>query len=536
MIVCSMHEIGKMYGSDWIFKDINIRIQDAERVGIVGENGSGKTTLLKLISGVDEPDSGQIFIKKNIKVGYLKQIPDYCSSTEVMQVLIQPFSNLLEIKKEIDLLATKMTQLNSDDQRLDEIMTQYTSLVEEFDQKHGYLIETKIAKVLKGLSIDERITKGSFGILSGGEKTKIELATVLLHEPDLLLLDEPTNHLDLTAIEWLENYLSQYKGTIMVISHDRYFLDRIAKKIYHIEDGKITPFYGNYSYFTSAKENKLGSEYHNYKEQQKKIQKIETSIKRLREFGLYSRANSKEKALERMELIEKPILERPKIDIDFNVENRSSQDVVVLNNVSRSFCDRVLFEEVDIIIRYKEKVAIVGNNGTGKTTLIKIIQGELQPDLGTVYIGPGVKKGYISQNEFDNFNNETLINVFRDEVKVDEDEAEKLLSGFLFFGDVLHRKIRNLSGGERMRLRLAQLMYQDLNLLILDEPTNHLDIASREVLEKALEDFDGTIIAVSHDRFFLNKMFHRIYWIENNKILGYEGNLEEVKRKRRVEY
>lgn len=365
---------------------------------------------------------------------------------------------------------------------------------------------------------------------------------MLLEKPDLLLLDEPTNHLDLSSIEWLENFVHSYDGAVMIISHDRYFLDRVITRIIDLEDGEITNYFCNYSTFVEEKEARLLAEFQQYKDQQKKIKKMKAAIKRLKEWanqanppndGMHRRAKSMEKALERIEKIKRPILERRRIGLAFESGGRSGRDVIELEEVSKSFGRRLLFDKAEMLVRFQERSAIIGENGSGKSTLLRIMLGELNPDSGTCKLGSGVKTGYLSQTGLEEDGDNTVLEAFRDKIVMDEGEARTVLAKFLFYGSHAFRRICDLSGGEKMRLRLAQLMYQDVNVLILDEPTNNLDIESREVLEESLQEYDGTILAVSHDRYFLNKLFERIYWLENQELFSYEGDYDRAREKRR---
>jgi ATP-binding cassette, subfamily F, member 3 len=549
MIVCSVHEVSKSYGGNIIFEDLSLEIHEKDCIGFVGRNGSGKTTLLKIMSGIEVPDSGQVHWKNGFEVGYLAQIPNYPVEMTVDSVLRTAFQSLLEMEEKIRELETKMSfELNSD--TLQKYMNVYGELQDQFIHRGGYEIESTIERVANGLQITN-LRQQFFNQLSGGERTKIGLALILLKNPDFLLLDEPTNHLDLQAVEWLGSFLKEYSGTVVIISHDRYFLDEVVTKIVDLEDGEIYVYHTNFSGFVKEKEEKILIEFQAYQEQQKRIKKIKEAIKRLKEWanranppneGLHKRARNMERALERMVKLERPILNRKKINIGFEGVDRSGKEVVTLKEVSKAFNQKSLFDHVNMHIQYQDKVAIIGENGTGKSTLIKIMLQEVQPDYGEVRLGSNLNIGYLSQHVYDNQIAHTVIDEFRKEVNVTEGEARHILAKFLFYGHSVFRKVTQLSGGERMRLRLAQLMCKDINLLILDEPTNHLDIESCEVLEEALEEFNGTIIAVSHDRYFLNRLFERTYWIEGKLVLGFEGNyhwakgkMEEIRQRREID-
>ncbi|KLV26359.1 ABC transporter [Niallia circulans] len=538
MIICSVNKIAKMYGGNTIFEDISIEIKEKEKVGLVGRNGSGKTTLFRLLAGKETPDAGQIHWKKGMKNGYLEQIPEFKPEWMAKDVLKQAFSNLVIIEEKMKQMEQEMAKDNSPSQ-LQLLIEEYGKLQEFFTNAGGYEMDAKIEKIVNGLNIQHLVTK-KYGDLSGGERTKIGLAMILLEEPDFLLLDEPTNHLDLMAVEWLGRFLQDYSGTILLISHDRYFLDEVIQKVIDLEDGEVTTYHTNFTNFTKEKEERLLREFQAYEEQQKKIKKMREAIKRLREWanranppneGLHKRARNMERAIERMEKLSRPNMNRKKMNFEMESSDRSGKDVIQLRNVSKKFGEQILFQDVQMKISYKDRAAIIGENGTGKSTLLKMILQQIKADEGEIKIGSNVKIGYLSQHTLTEMEGETVIEAFRNEVSVTEGEARHILAQFLFYGYSVFRKTANLSGGERMRLRLAQLMHQEINLLVLDEPTNHLDIDSREVLEDALENFDGTILAVSHDRYFLNKLFRKIYWIESQEIQCYEGNYTYAREK-----
>ncbi|MFS0879095.1 ABC transporter ATP-binding protein [Bacillus sp. 7586-K] len=540
MIVCSVNHIAKSFGGNLIFKDLSFEIHEGSRIGLVGRNGSGKTTLLRLIANQDTVDEGAIHWKKGLRIGYLAQIPDY-QNLIVKDVLKTAFEQLVSTESKLRKLEMEMGQEIAP-RDLQILMEQYGKLQDDFILNGGYEMDAQMERVANGLKITELLDK-PFSLLSGGEKTKVGLGLSLLKKPDLLLLDEPTNHLDLMAIEWLAQFLEEYNGTIILISHDRYFLDEVVTKVLDMEDGEIDLYHTNFSGYVKEKEERLLREFQEYQEQQRKIKKMKEAIKRLRDWAnrsnppsaaLHKRATNMQRALDRMEKLERPKIEVKKMGIDFEANDRSGKDVIVLKGVSKSFGSRSLFEKVNMLVQYKDRAAIVGENGTGKSTLLKLILQENEPDNGMVKVGSNVKVGYLSQHVFQNIGDEKLIDVFRSEVSVNEGEARHILAKFLFYGPAVFRKVNQLSGGERMRLRLAQLMYQDINLLILDEPTNHLDIDSCEVLEEALEDFNGTILAVSHDRYFLNKLFTKIYWLENGTVHFFDGNYDWAREKLKI--
>ncbi|KXY33706.1 ABC transporter ATP-binding protein [Bacillus cereus] len=537
MTICSVNNVKKSFGGNIIFENISLEIKNGERIGLVGRNGSGKTTIFQLLTGIEGLDAGAIHVKKGTRIGHVAQIPKFNNEMNVYDVLSSAFKKEKELEIEMHALEKNMAE-EQESSALQKLMERYGVIQERYAFLGGYEIEANIMKVANGLQVTELFSR-SFMELSGGEQTKVSLAYMLLQKPDLLLLDEPTNHLDLFAVEWLEQFLKEYAGTVMVISHDRYFLDEVVTKIFDLEDGEIHVYHTNYSQFAEEKEERLLQEFQAYQEQQKKIKKMKEAIKRLREWanqanppseGLHKRARNMERALERIEKLKRPILDRKQMGLQFDGQERSGKDVVVMKEVSKGFADRSLFEKVNLHIRFQERAAIVGRNGTGKTTLLKLLLEEMKQDTGEIRIGSSVKIGYLSQHAYGNMKNNVL-EAFRDCVAVTEGEARHILARFLFYGPAVFKKVTQLSGGEKMRLRLAQLMYQDVNFLILDEPTNHLDIESREVLEEALEQYNGTILAVSHDRYFLNKLFEKTYWIDEHKLFEFAGNYAWARQK-----
>ncbi|HDR7761194.1 ribosomal protection-like ABC-F family protein [Bacillus cereus] len=537
MTICSVNNVTKSFGGNIIFENISLEIKNGERVGLVGRNGSGKTTIFGLLTGMESLDAGAIHMKKGTRIGHVAQIPKFDEAMTVYDVLSSAFKVEKELEKEMDALEKNMAE-EQEQSSLKKLMERYGIIQEKFAFLGGYEIEANIMKVANGLQVTDLFPR-VFTELSGGEQTKVSLAYMLLQKPDLLLLDEPTNHLDLFAVEWLEKFLKEYNGTVMVISHDRYFLDEVVTKIFDLEDGEIHVYHTNYSQFVEEKEERLLQEFQAYQEQQKKIKKMKEAIKRLREWanqanppneGLHKRARNMERALERIEKLKRPILERKQMGLQFEGQERSGKDVVVMKEVSKGFAGRSLFEQANLHVRFQERAAIVGRNGTGKTTLLKLLLEEINPDVGEIRIGSSVKIGYLSQHAYENMKSNVL-EAFRENVAVTEGEARHILAKFLFYGPAVFKKVTQLSGGEKMRLRLAQLMYQDINFLILDEPTNHLDIESREVLEEALEQYNGTILAVSHDRYFLNKLFEKTYWIDERKLFEFAGNYAWARQK-----
>lgn len=525
-------KITKNFGGHPLFQELTVDIHAGEHVAIVGNNGCGKTTLLKMMAEEEAVDTGRIIKAKGSRVGFLHQIPNYPDMT-VYDVMYEAFDKLNHIQKNMKQLEQQMA--TSDD--LESLLKKYGTLQEQFEANDGYILDSKISYVSTGLGI-AHLVEENFEQLSGGEKTKVTLCKILLQEPDILLLDEPTNHLDLHAIEWLEKYLQQFKGTVIVVSHDRQFMNHVVTKVIEIEDGQAWVSHGNYDAFLQAKEDKYAREFSQYQEQQKKIKKIRDAIRRLRQWAneasppnpdLYRKAKVMERMLERMEKVKKPRVQK-KMKLQLTASERSGKEVAQFYDVAKSY-DRLLFKEVTFDVYWQDTLAIIGENGAGKSTLLKMLLGEEQPDEGIVELGSSVKIGYLAQHLIEADPEARLIDVFRSELMMTEPEARHILAQFLFYGADVFKKFKNMSGGERMRLKLAQLMQQEINLLILDEPTNHLDIESREVLEENLEQFEGTIIAISHDRYFLQKLFDRIVWIEKQRAIVHEGDYAFAKEK-----
>lgn len=531
MIELALKELEKYFGGNRIFNNITFEVQSNERVGLIGRNGTGKTTVFKIIAGIEKQDKGSISIRKNSTIGYLHQIPVYPEQFKVIDVLKTAFETQYEISRELKVLEVQMSSLK--EKELEYTVKKYGDLNELYEAKGGYEIEEKMSKVCTGLKISQELLSREFMNLSGGEKTIIMLGKILLESPEILLLDEPSNHLDVTSIEWLEGYLKAYKGSVIAISHDRYFLDRVVTKIVEIEDGETSFYNGNYSYYVKEKQRRVFEQFEDYKDQQKKIKAMEKAIKQLREWAIqggnekfFKRAESMQKRLDKVERVDKPILDQPKIQLDFADTDRSGKDVVSIKGLCKSFGDKKILENLYLEVKYGESTALIGDNGSGKSTIIKIILGETNGDLGEVKLGSSTKIGYLPQNI--TFNNEelTVLEAFREDISILEGPARGILARFLFYGESVFKKVKNLSGGEKSRLKLCKLIQEDINFLILDEPTNHLDIDSRENLEEALMEFKGTILFISHDRFFINKLAETICEIEDKKISNYNGGYE----------
>lgn len=537
MIELELKEIEKYFGGNKIFNNISFEVKSSERVGLIGKNGTGKTTVFKIIAGIEKQDKGSITIRKNSTIGYLHQIPDFREKFKVIDVLKTAFEIQYQINSELKNLEVQMATLK--EKELEYILRKYGELNDVYEAKGGYEIDEKISKVCRGLKFNEEFLNREFINLSGGEKNIVMLGKILLESPDILLLDEPSNHLDVVSIEWLEGYLKSYKGTVIVISHDRYFLDRVVTKIVEIEDGETSFYNGNYSYYVKEKQRRVFEAFEAFKDQQKKIKAMEKAIKQLRQWAIqadnekfFKRAESMQKRLDKMDKVDKPLIDQPKIKLDFAEADRSGKDVVSIKGIYKSFEEKRVLENLYLDIRYGESTALIGDNGSGKSTIIKSILGEVIPDRGEIKLGSNTKIGYLPQNII--FNNEelTVLEAFREDITISEGEGRGILAKFLFYGERVFKKVKNLSGGEKSRLKLCKLIQNHINLLILDEPTNHLDIDSREMLEEALEEFKGTILFISHDRFFINKLAERICEIEDKKIINYYGGYEYYKEKK----
>ncbi|MBC2056818.1 ABC-F type ribosomal protection protein [Listeria booriae] len=537
MTIVALNNVTKRFTGDLILEKISLQVEEGERIGLIGRNGEGKSTILKIIARLETVDDGIISVKRSATVGLLNQMPNVSGNAIVRDYLRTAFADVLALQAELTELEQRMTTDMSE-----RLLAQYGEKQARFIDLGGYNLDTNMDKILHGLGISHLAEK-FWEQLSGGERTKVSLAKMLLEEPDLLLLDEPTNHLDLQAVDWLTQFLRAYKGTVLVVSHDRYFLDEVVQKIVELENKELITYHTNFSGYLVEREERLLKEFRDYKDQQKKIKKMQQAIKRLRQWAmeanppndaLFRRAKNMEKALARIDVLKKPALEQKNMRLEFEESKRSGEDVVIFDAVWKQFGDRVLFDGLDCHIRQKERVAIVGNNGAGKSTFLKMVLGEVAPDVGTVHVGPSVDIAYLSQHMDVGDENQTVLEAFRDKVAVVEGDARHMLATFLFYGEMVFRKVANLSGGERMRLSLAQFMNQPVNTLLLDEPTNHLDIASREVLEEALRNFEGTIITISHDRFFMNQICDRTLWLENGEIVSYGGNYSYASEKRKA--
>ncbi len=534
MIELNISKLQKSFTGEIIFTDITFDIKTKERVGLVGPNGCGKTTLLKIISERETKDNGVVSFRKGASVGYLDQIPRIADDISVEDILNTPFDSLNRLAKTIEILTTSFDSMNEGE--LEIALARYTKLEEEYDKQGGYLIETTINKVATGLKIADGMRKMIFNNLSGGEKTRVMLAKILLEKPTILLLDEPSNHLDLESIEWLESYLRDYDGSVLVVSHDRYFLDNVCNKIIELNKYKASIYNGNYSYYVIEKERRFLLELKAYLNQEKQIKKMEEQIKRYRIWGvmrdsdkMFKRAKELEKRLEKIERFDKPKQQDSKLKIKNIQSSRSGKRVLEINGLSKMFGDKIILDKLSMEVFFQDRLGILGPNGSGKTTLIKMILDDYKNEEQMFHFGSKVKVGYLPQEVV--FPNEdmSLLEYFRNTHGISDIEARRALATASFIRDDVFKKIKTLSGGEKSKLVLCSLTFEDVNLMILDEPTNHLDIDSREVLEELLVEFKGTIIFVSHDRYFIKKIGNRIAEINNLKLDFYEGDYEYYK-------
>ena len=509
MIELAVSGVYKTFGFTPVLKDASFEIYTGEHVGLVGRNGAGKTTLFNLILGKESPDTGTVSIRKGATLGYLEQIHQNTTHNLTAEgVLKEAFAEVFAIEKRLRQLETDMA---AGDANLDKLLKEYSRLQDQFTALEGYSIDDEFNKIVNGFKLAP-ILDTPFNRLSGGEKTIVKLAALLLNKPDILLLDEPTNHLDIHMLEWLEVFLAKYQGTVLMISHDRYFLDKTTTKTILVESGVCDIYNGNYSYHLEEKERRLVQEFNEYKTQQRKIEAMEAAIKRYRQWGhegdnekFFIKAKELEKRLEKMEVLDDPRAKEIKLPLTFNTE-RGSKDVLTIKDLHFAYGNHTIFNGFDLNIYYGEKVCIYGNNGAGKSTLFKLILGSLHPSSGSIKLGASVNIGFIPQEI--TFPNEkaSIVDAFREEVICLEGQARHILAKYYFVGDAVFKRVSNLSGGEKVLLKLAILIQKNVNFLILDEPTNHIDIVSREILEDALLDFKGTLMFISHDRYFIQKL------------------------------
>ena len=541
MIILDVNKLSKNFGYGQLFEDVSFSLNEGESISIVGPNGCGKSTLLRMIAGVERADKGVVNIKRGASVAYLDQtsadrVDDRMVFDVIKDVFVEINNLAARMKKCEDIMANPSSQ-----DEYDKALERYCKLLDEFSNKGGYDVDVQINTVCNGLKISESMLYQEYSTLSGGEKTLVQLAKALLQKPELILLDEPTNHLDIERIEWLESYIKSFKGASVIVSHDRYFLDKMSNKILDIDNGIGKLYVSNYSGYLIEKQKDFEKQLADYKDQQAIIKRLDEQRKYFAERGmatnsstLCDRAHALQTQIERLKklAVEKP-KEKKKLNVGFSEERKSSKKVITVENLSVSIPEgKKILENIDIEIRSGERVALIGNNGSGKSTFIKTILG--QQDLlveGEVFIGPSVKIGYLPQ--IINFPNgeQKLLEYFMDSVGINEEKARRILATFQFYKEDVIKKVKSLSGGERMRVKLAELLQLKINTLIFDEPTNHIDIPTKEVLEEAIEEFDGTLIFVSHDRFFINKFADKTIEFKAGQITKYLGNYDYYKEK-----
>ena len=530
MIVLSCKNISKSYGIDEILKDVTLSINEGDRVGIIGANGEGKSTLFKILSKQLSFDDGEIFIDKNKTLGYLAQHLDLDTKNTIYNEMLLVFSDLIRLEEKLLDLENKMNE-PYDESKADyhnKIINDYNTSQELYSHRGGYTYKGEINKVLKGLGFSEEDFDKEISKLSGGQKTRVALCKLLLLSPDILLLDEPTNHLDLEAIEWLEEYLKSYKGTILVISHDRFFLDSVTNRTFQVINGHVNCYNASYTKFLELREKDYESQLKAYNLQQAEIKRQEAIIEKFRSFNREKSiraAESREKALDRMEKIDAPDEEKGPAKIKFETSVKSGYDVLHAENLSKSFGDKHLFSNLSLDLKRGEKIALIGENGRGKTTFFNILMDKIKPDSGVKVLGTNVNIGYYDQEQSNLCEDKTIIDeVWDDFPELTTSQVRGALATFLFTGEDVFKTINKLSGGEKCRINLLKLMLSRSNLLLLDEPTNHLDILSREALEEAILSYDGTLIVISHDRYFLNKVINRIVELQEEGTTEYLGN------------
>ncbi len=524
LLACS--HVDKKFNDVPLFSDVTFHINEMERVALVGSNGAGKTTLLRIIAGELTADSGEITTAKDKTIGYLPQQLGYHSENSIYEELLEVKSEIVELDRSIRNMEKQMQHVSG--KELESLLEKYHRLQTEFEAKDGYACKSQIMGIINGLGFGGKDMEQCINTLSGGQRTRVALGKLLLLEPDLLILDEPTNHLDLPSIQWLENYLSNYKGGVLIVSHDRYFLDRIAEKVVEIEHGKAISFTGNYSAYAEKKEQLRHIQLKEYENYIRNVKHQEEVIEKLRSFNReksIKRAESREKMLEKMTPVEKPVEAQKTMHFELTPEKTSGNDVLYVDDFSKSFGEKHLFEHISFDIHRGERAAIIGKNGTGKTTLLKILCELEAADSGIAKLGTNVEIGYYDQEHNVLHDDKTIFDEIHDDYPdLNNTRIRNVLAAFLFTGDDVYKKISLLSGGEKGRVSLAKLMLSKANFLLLDEPTNHLDIESKEILEEALNQYTGTVLYVSHDRYFINKTATRIMELTEHKLLSYQGN------------
>ena len=539
MIILSCNDLNKSFGVDSILENISFTVNEGDKIGIIGVNGTGKTTLFKIIAGIYGYDSGDIYTSKDCEIGYLEQNTNFYSDNTIFTEVVEVFRDIMDLEDEIRSLECQISNISKEKNspELEKLMDTYSRKLDLLQSSNGYGYKSEVKGVLKGLGFNNEDLDKPIKILSGGEKTRVLLAKLLLKKPTLLLLDEPTNHLDAEALEWLELFLKQYKGTVMLISHDRYFLDQSVNRIFEVHNKKLKSYNGNYSEFIKKSSVEKEIEQKKYENQQKELKKQEESIERLKAYGRekhLKRARSKEKALNKVDVLDRPDGERKRAQIKFIPSEESGNDVLRIRDLEMGFDDRTLFKNIDMDIYRGEKVALIGPNGAGKSTLFKIIMNELNPLNGSVKFGTNVHTSYFHQEQKTlNLDNSIIDEIWDANPKLTQTEIRTMLGAFLFVDDDVFKQISSLSGGERARVAILKLILSKANFLLLDEPTNHLDIDSKEVLEEALKNYTGTVFTISHDRYFLNKIADKIVVLSDNGMTEYLGNYDYYVEKKR---
>lgn len=535
-MILSCNNISKSFGTDVIIKSCSFNIEDHEKAAIVGINGAGKSTLLKIITGIEPADTGLVTLAKDKTLGYLSQQQNLNSDNTIYDELLSVKQYILDMEAQLRSIENQMK--SADDTALETLMKKYSDLNHEFELNNGYAYKSEITGVLKGLGFAEEDFTLNVNTLSGGQKTRVALGRLLLSKPDIILLDEPTNHLDMESISWLENYLLNYSGAVLIVAHDRYFLDKIVSKIIELDNGNATVFSGNYTDYASKKAILRNMQLQEYLNQQREIKHQEEVITKLKQFNReksIKRAESREKMLNKMEFVDKPEILNDKMDIKLEPNVISGNDVLTVDNLTKGFDGTVLFDNICFQIKRGERVALIGSNGTGKTTILKLINGIIPADSGSIYLGAKVNIGYYDQEHHVLDPDKTIFDEIRDAYPdLNNTQIRNTLAAFLFTNEDVFKYIKDLSGGERGRVSLAKLMLSNANFLILDEPTNHLDITSKEILENALNSYTGTVLFVSHDRYFINSTATRIIELANKTVVNYIGNYDYYLEKKDI--
>ena len=535
-MILSCNNISKSFGTDVIIKSCSFNIEDHEKAAIVGINGAGKSTLLKIITGIEPADTGLVTLAKDKTLGYLSQQQNLNSDNTIYDELLSVKQYILDMEAQLRSIENQMK--SADDTALETLMKKYSDLNHEFELNNGYAYKSEITGVLKGLGFAEEDFTLNVNTLSGGQKTRVALGRLLLSKPDIILLDEPTNHLDMESISWLENYLLNYSGAVLIVAHDRYFLDKIVSKIIELDNGNATVFSGNYTDYASKKAILRNMQLKEYLNQQREIKHQEEVITKLKQFNReksIKRAESREKMLNKMEFVDKPEILNDKMDIKLEPNVITGNDVLTVDNLTKGFDGTVLFDNIYFQIKRGERVALIGSNGTGKTTILKLINGIIPADSGSIYLGAKVNIGYYDQEHHVLDPDKTIFDEIRDAYPdLNNTQIRNTLAAFLFTNEDVFKYIKDLSGGERGRVSLAKLMLSNANFLILDEPTNHLDITSKEILENALNSYTGTVLFVSHDRYFINSTATRIIELANKTVVNYIGNYDYYLEKKDI--